>query len=104
MTLQDYPFSYSEIEPYFDKFEKICGASGAGNLNGNIIEGGNPFEAQRANPFPTKPLLYQYSAMLFEKPRKNWATIPSRVPPPSALRHIPTRTALRWASVTIVVL
>ncbi|MFY0403022.1 GMC family oxidoreductase [Pantoea dispersa] len=84
MTLQDYPFSYSEIEPYFDKFEKICGASGqAGNLNGNIIEGGNPFEAQRANPFPTKPLLYQYSAMLFEKTTKELGYNP--FPGPAAI-------------------
>ena len=28
MTVQDYPFTYEEMEPYFDKFEKICGASG----------------------------------------------------------------------------
>lgn len=66
MTVQDYPFTYEEMEPYFDKFEKICGASGqAGNLNGEKVEGGNPFEAPRKNHFPTKPLERLYSGHLF---------------------------------------
>ncbi|MGQ8819448.1 hypothetical protein [Serratia sp. NA_13] len=28
MTLQDYPLSYQELEPYFDKFEKVCSTAG----------------------------------------------------------------------------
>ena len=35
MTIQDFGVSYDELEPHFDRFEKICGTSGrAGNLNG----------------------------------------------------------------------
>jgi gluconate 2-dehydrogenase alpha chain len=35
MTIQDYPVTYEELEPYYDKFEYLCGVSGkAGNLNG----------------------------------------------------------------------
>src|SRR5471032_2536463 len=50
MLLQDYPLSYTELEPYFDKFEKVCGTAGkAGNLQGNIVKGGNPFEGPRTN-------------------------------------------------------
>ena len=32
MTIQDWPFSYDEIEPFYDRFDKLCGVSGqAGN-------------------------------------------------------------------------
>lgn len=66
MTVQDYPFSYEELEPFFDKFEKICGASGkAGNINGEKIAGGNPFESPRKNDYPTRPLQTLYAGDLF---------------------------------------
>lgn len=81
MTVQDYPFTYQEMEPYFDKFEKICGAAGqAGNVQGKMIEGGNPFEAERQNPYPTRPLKQQYSGMLFSKAAKELGYSPFPVP------------------------
>ncbi|EJD6369063.1 GMC family oxidoreductase [Providencia rettgeri] len=83
MTVQDYPFSYEEMEPYFDKFEKICGTSGqAGNINGKILDGGNPFESERKNPYPTKPLKMQYSSLLFNEAAKSLGYHP--FPTPSA--------------------
>src|ERR1700741_1428641 len=46
--IQDWPVSYDELEPYYDKFEKVAGISGkAGNLKGEIRPGGNPFEGAR---------------------------------------------------------
>ncbi len=55
MNLQDWPIDYHELEPYYDKFEKVCGTSGkAGNLQGKKIDGGNIFEAPRANEFPIR--------------------------------------------------
>ena len=81
MLVQDYPFSYEEMEPYFDKFEKICGAAGqAGNINGELIEGGNPFEAPRQNPYPTAALKTQYSGELFSKAAKNLGYKPFVMP------------------------
>ncbi|WP_422385994.1 GMC family oxidoreductase [Izhakiella australiensis] len=81
MTVQDYPFSYEEMEPFFDKFEKICGTAGqAGNVNGDKHEGGNPFEAPRKNPYPTKALKQQYSGMLFSKAAKELGYNPFPVP------------------------
>ncbi|WP_158784569.1 GMC family oxidoreductase [Pantoea sp. BAV 3049] len=66
MTVQDYPFTYAEMEPYFDKFEKICGASGdVGNLKGEKVAGGNPFEAPRQDAYPTKAQKRQYGGELF---------------------------------------
>ncbi len=35
MTIQDWPVSYDELEPYYNRFEKLCGTSGkAGNIRG----------------------------------------------------------------------
>src|SRR6266446_2570453 len=46
MTIQDWGITYAELEPYYDKFEYTAAVSGkAGNLNGKIVPGGNPFEA-----------------------------------------------------------
>lgn len=57
MQIQDYPFTWEEIEPYLDKFDKICGLSGnTGNLQGRIVEGGDPFEGPRSSPFPLPAL------------------------------------------------
>jgi gluconate 2-dehydrogenase alpha chain len=57
MTIEDFPVSYDELEPFYDKFEKLCGVSGkAGNLRGQIIDGGNVFEGPRQNDYPNPPL------------------------------------------------
>ena len=38
MTIQDWPVSYDELEPHYDRFDKLCGVSGkAGNLKGRKI-------------------------------------------------------------------
>src|SRR5699024_2265281 len=42
------------------------GASGqAGNLNGEIIEGGNPFEGWRSRPYPNPPHPYNLPGQIF---------------------------------------
>lgn len=65
-TLQDWPVTYEELEPYFDQFEYDIGASGqTGNLQGQIIEGGNPFEGPRSRPFPLPPLMVTRPSLLF---------------------------------------
>jgi gluconate 2-dehydrogenase alpha chain len=72
MNLQDWPVTYDELEPYYDKFEKTCGTSGkAGNLNGKKIEGGNIFEAPRKSEYPNPPLKASHSMTLFEKAAKD---------------------------------
>ncbi len=56
-TIQDWPWNYDELEPFYTKMEYDIGASGkAGNLNGVIQEGGNPFEESRSVPYPLPPL------------------------------------------------
>lgn len=66
MTIQDFGVDYDELEPFFDRFEKIAGISGkAGNLEGAIQEGGNPFESPRSSDYPLPPLQQTLNGVLF---------------------------------------
>jgi gluconate 2-dehydrogenase alpha chain len=57
MQVQDFPFTWEEIEPYLDFFDKVCGLSGnTGNLRGKILPGGDPFEGPRSSPHPLPAL------------------------------------------------
>jgi len=68
MTIQDWGVTFDEIEPYYDRFEYLCGTSGqAGNLKGQIQDGGNPFEGPRSRPYPTPPQAQPFSHTLFAK-------------------------------------
>ena len=57
MPIQDWGVTYGELEPYHEAFEKLFGVAGkAGNLRGDLQEGGNPFEAPRRSDYPQPPL------------------------------------------------
>ena len=57
MTIQDWGITYEELEPYYDKFERTAAISGkAGNIRGEILPGGNPFESPRSREYPLPPL------------------------------------------------
>src|SRR5271156_253957 len=65
-SIIDWPLSYADLEPYYDRAEYDLGVSGkAGNLQGRKIEGGNVFEAPRNREYPLPPLLEDQSAILF---------------------------------------
>ncbi|MGB6055035.1 MAG: GMC family oxidoreductase [Burkholderiaceae bacterium] len=71
MTIQDWGVTYDELEPYYDRFEYLCGVSGqAGNIGGKLQEGGNPFEGARARAYPLPPLKRSYATVLFDKAAK----------------------------------
>jgi gluconate 2-dehydrogenase alpha chain len=71
MTIQDWPVSYEDLEPHYDKFEYLCGISGqAGNVGGKILQGGNPFEGPRRRGYPLPPLKRSYATVLFDKAAK----------------------------------
>ena len=66
LTIQDWGVTYDDLEPFYDKFEYVCGTSGkAGNLQGRIQAGGNPFEGPRQRDYPTPPLKQGYGPRLF---------------------------------------
>ena len=72
MTIADWPVSYAELEPHYDRFEKLCGVSGqAGNLNGTIVPGGNPFEGPRADHYPNKPIKTALGPQMFADAARN---------------------------------
>jgi gluconate 2-dehydrogenase alpha chain len=56
-TVEDWPFGYEELEPYYDRVEREVGISGqAGNVRGDIDGRGNRFEGPRQREFPMPPL------------------------------------------------
>ncbi len=66
MTIQDFGVSYADLEPHYDRFEYLCGISGkAGNLDGAIQPGGNPFEGPRRREYPTPAMAQAYAPTLF---------------------------------------
>lgn len=83
-TVQDWGITYDELEPYFDQFEYDIGISGqVGNLNGQIIAGGNPFEGPRSRPYPLPPLPTSIPADMFADACRDLGYHP--FPQPSAI-------------------
>src|SRR3954452_8830472 len=72
MTIQDWGITYDEIEPYYDRFEHTAAISGkAGNIKGQIVPGGNPFEAPRAREYPLPPLTTILASEMFAEAARN---------------------------------
>jgi len=56
-TLEDWPMTYDELEPYYDIVEHEVGVSGkAGNLQGKTDPAGNVYEGPRQREYPMPPL------------------------------------------------
>lgn len=84
MTIGDYPFTWAELEPHFDRFEYVAGISGiAGNLQGTLQAGGNPFEAPRARPYPMPPLADTWNNVKFAQAARSLGYHP--FPRPAAI-------------------
>ena len=83
MTIQDWGVSYEELEPHYDRFEYLCGISGkAGNLNGQIQAGGNPFEGPRRREYPNPAMAMTLPPTLFAEAARSLGHSP--FPQPSA--------------------
>ena len=64
----DWPISYNDLAPYYDKVDTELGISGkAGNINGQVQTGGNPFEGPRSKDFPLPPLIQTTGSRLFSQ-------------------------------------
>ncbi len=67
-AIQDWGITYNEFENYYWRAEQLMGISGkAGNLRGQLIEGGNIFEGPRQHEYPTPPLTATYTMGFFHK-------------------------------------
>ena len=92
-TVEDWPFGFDELEPYYDKVEYEVGVSGqAGNINGKIDPRGNPFEGAAQARLPDA------AAALDRVPRARWPgprgrSAGIRFPGPRRSTRVPIRTA-----------
>lgn len=81
LTLQDWGTDWDEMEPFYTAFDRVAGISGkAGNLNGVIQEGGNPFEGPRSEEYPLGPTKQTYAPTLFAEAARNLGYKPFPVP------------------------
>lgn len=69
--IQDWGVTYDELEPYYDKFEKITAVSGSND---------NPFGGKRSNPYPLPPLAYTPILQKFDKAAKSLNYHPFMIP------------------------
>jgi gluconate 2-dehydrogenase alpha chain len=82
-AIRDWGITYDELEPFYTRVEKLLGVSGkAGNLKGQKIDGGNIFEGQRSEEYPTPPTKVPYLGALFRDAAKSLGYHP--FPAPSA--------------------
>ena len=87
-SIIDWPLSYAELEPYYERAELEVGVSGkAGNLQGRKIAGGNIFEAPRKRDYPMPPLELDQAGMLFEEGARKLGYHP--FPSPRAINSVP---------------
>jgi len=80
-SLADWPLIYSQLEPYYDRAEYEIGVSGkAGNLQGQKIAGGNPFEGPRRREYPLPPLFVDQAGQVFDAAAKKLGYSPFSTP------------------------
>ncbi|QCE32453.1 GMC family oxidoreductase [Acetobacteraceae bacterium] len=85
MLVQDFNISYPELEPFFNKAEKIFGTSGeAYKVNGKIIGKGNIFAPDRSEDFPLPALQETYSGTLFREGSEKAGLHPYTIPAANA--------------------
>ncbi|GAA4484143.1 GMC family oxidoreductase [Gluconacetobacter asukensis] len=85
MNLQDYDVTYEELEPFFDKAEKVFGTSGEPyTIQGKIAGKGNPFAPDRSDAFPLPAMKDVYSASLFKTAAANVGYHPYSLPAANA--------------------
>ena len=77
----DWPLSYADVEPFYDRAEYELGVSGkAGNLQGRKIDGGNVFESARKRDYPLPPLVVDQVGTNFEAATKKLGYHPFSTP------------------------
>ncbi len=72
--LQDWGITYDQLEPYYDKFEKIIGVAGEVGA----------YDGKRSSPYPMPPLKKTPAMALFEKAAKQVGCKPYMLPAANA--------------------
>lgn len=85
MNLQDFGVSYDELEPFFDRAEKVFGTSGeAHTVQGRPAGHGNVFAPDRSSPFPLPPMADTFSAAQFRSAAQELGYHPYSMPAANA--------------------
>ncbi|HYP09199.1 MAG TPA: GMC family oxidoreductase [Bryobacteraceae bacterium] len=71
-TLEDWPISYADLEPYYTKAEWEIGVSGQA--------GANPFDPPRSKPYPMPPLPYNREASILGPAARKLGLHPFPIP------------------------
>ena len=101
MTIQDWGVTYDDLEPYYSSFEYLCGTSGtAGNLRGQIQDGGNPFEGPRSRPYPNPAQKQGFGHTLFGKAARDLGYKPFPQPSGNLSRAYTNPLGLRMGPCT----
>ncbi|WP_248924707.1 GMC family oxidoreductase [Paenibacillus hamazuiensis] len=70
MTIQDWGITYDQLEPYYDKFEKMAGISGEEN----------PLAGKRSSPYPTPPMKKTPAMQMFTEAAQRLKLHPYTMP------------------------
>lgn len=77
-AVEDWPFTYDDLEPYYDKVEYAIGVSG---------EATNPFDPPRSRPYPMPPLRRKGWNLFAHEKLKGLGLHP--FPQPTAINSVP---------------
>ena len=80
-SIEDWPISYQDLEPYFDEVEKTIGVQGEA--------GRNPYDEPRSSPYPMPPGYPKYMAVLLSDAARRLGYHP--YPAPTAINSIAYR-------------
>jgi choline dehydrogenase-like flavoprotein len=80
-TIEDWPISYDDLEPFFDEVEKSIGVQGEA--------GSNPFDEPRSSPFPMPPGYPKYMSALLADAARHLGYHP--YPAPTAINSVAYR-------------
>jgi choline dehydrogenase-like flavoprotein len=80
-SIEDWPISYQDLEPYFEEVEKIIGVQGKAGIN--------PFEEARSSPYPMPPGYPKYASVLLSDAARSLGYHPS--PTPMAINSVAYR-------------
>src|ERR1700738_4859416 len=98
-SLADWPLTYADLEPFYDRAEYELGVSGkAGNLQGRKIDGGNVFEAPRRRDYPLPPLDVDQAGALFDAGARKLGLHPFSTPRAILSRPYEGRPACTYCS------
>jgi gluconate 2-dehydrogenase alpha chain len=87
-SVVDWPVGYDDLEPYYTAVEQITGVAGIpGNIRGEPVEGGNPFEGYRSAGYPLPPLRTAGLSELFRQTAQAAGYHP--YPVPAGINSVP---------------